>query len=200
MAKAKQTSKIFGAATGALMAAVTALSPTASFAQEATPAAQPFDENLWTQEAWDLHQASKSAHTYVRTTNNAVGIVFHIGGDLRDRAQAAAEKYNIPAEHAMQVMLNRLEEDYAEKYGKLGIEIEMFPNDNPGSQASGVSYVIPVLDSNNEIKTVTYEDPNKNAVLNLGEANDEIKRVAQAVSYAQRHASVNTATPDEPAL
>ncbi len=196
MAKAKQTSAIFGAVTGAVLTVATVLSPTASFAQETTPVAQPLDESLWTQETWELRQANNAAHAHVETTENAVGIVFHAGDDLRERAQAAADKHGVPVEHALQVMLSRLAEDYAQKFAQHGLDAEMFARTNLNAQASGLTYIVRTINSENEITSMVYEDRTGNAVLNLGEANAEIPRVAEAVSYLNQRASLKV---DEPA-
>ncbi|WP_044025217.1 hypothetical protein [Roseobacter litoralis] len=195
MAKARQTSAIFGAVTGAVLSAAAVLSPTASFAQEATPVAQPFDESLWTQETWELKKAREAAGLHVKSAENTVAILFHVGDDLRARAQAAAEKHNVSAEHALQVMLNHIAEDYTQKFDSHGLEARMFSSTNLDSRASGLTYILRIRGSDNEIGSISYEDESGNPLLNLAEANTEIERVARAVAYLNQQASLDTGEP-----
>lgn len=198
MAKARQTSAIFGAATGAVLSAAAVLTPSTAFAEEATPVAQTLEETVRAEEGREYREAveaRKAASLHVKSGENTVAILFHIGDDLRTRAQAAAEKHNVPAEHAMQVMLNHIAEDYAQKFDRYGLDAKMFSSTNLDARASGLTYILRTRGGDNEIGSISYEDESGNPLLNLAEANTEIERVVRAVAYLNQQASLDTGGP-----
>jgi len=94
MANAK-TSRLFGAAAGALAGAAVALTPVMCAAQDATPAAMPLEtvdtilcetdrtyyaHNNWTPETADLDCADEAATEYAESTPG-VGVLIHVGTD-----------------------------------------------------------------------------------------------------------------------
>ncbi len=196
MAQAKKTGRLFGAVTGAALAASAMFTPFTAAAQDTTPAnlkSPTVTEQMRNAELEELGRAGSAVANYARQTENGVGILLHVGDDLRARAQAAADKHGVTPEHALNVMVTRLAEHYAAKFGTHGVETSLFPTTNYDARATGLSY---------HIREVVYEDENGNPLLNLKEASTEIPRVVEALEYLRRTARLdaNIPTPNTPEI
>lgn len=187
MAQAKRTSRLFGAAAGVLAGAAVALTPVVGNAQDAQPASSQVPDG-WTAELWELNQAAEAVTAYARENSNGVGILLHVGDDLRARAQAAAEKHSVPVDHALQVMINRVEQSYADQFAAHGVEVRLFPRANLDARGTGLSY---------HIGQLVYEDASGDPLLSLGKAREEIPRVVEALGYLNAQANLDV---DQPAL
>lgn len=187
MAQAKRTSRLFGAAAGVLAGAAVALTPVVGNAQDAQPASSQVPDG-WTAELWELNQAAADVTAYARENSNGVGILLHVGDDLRARAQAAAEKHNVPADHALQVMIDRVEESYADQFAEHGVAARLFPSTNLDAPGTILSY---------HIGEIVYEDASGDPLLSLGKARREISRVVEALGYLNAQANLDV---DQPAL
>lgn len=124
MARAKQTSKLIGAATGAALAVTAAFSPAA--AQEATPIAQPQD-TVWTEELRAFDAAASAARDYAEN-NYGVGILVHVGEDFPNEHFATAQEF-------ADLMVKLFE-------ARHGTPAQAFLRPNPGTQNTGLTYHI----------------------------------------------------------
>jgi len=183
MAQAKQTSRLFGAVAGAAMTAAAVFTAAAASAQEAQPASQM--EMTHQAELDQLGQMSDAATAYAKTHENGVGILLHVGDDLRARAQAAADKHGVTPDHALNVLIARLEEYYAEKFAEYGVEIDVFPSANfvEGKQTATILTY--------HIGEIIYQDANNDPLLGLQTATNEIPRVVEALRYVKRTAQLD---------
>ncbi len=173
MAQAKQTSRLFAAATGALLSVAAALNPSASFAQEATPVAQPSD-TVWTDELRALDEADLAATEYAKN-NNGVGILLHVGEDFPN-------EYFNSAEEAAQAFVAIFQQQH-------GTSAQYFMSPNPGSEWTGVTYhigdQIHGTNAGTEVKTVL-------------EAYEAMPDVVKQLQLIKEIASDQTNKPIEP--
>ncbi len=126
MAQAKQASRIFGAVTGAVLAASAVLTPFSAAAQEVTPAAQPQD-TAWSDELRAFDQAATGARDYAEQ-NFGVGILIHVGEDFPNEHFATPEDF-------ANVMVGLFE-------GKYETPARAFLRPNPGTANTGLTFHI----------------------------------------------------------
>ncbi len=183
MAQAKQTSRLFGAVAGAAMTAAAVFSPAAASAQEVQPVSQM--EMTQEQELAQFDAMEIAATAYARQHDNGVGILLHVGDDLRARAQAAAEEHGVTPDHALNVLIARLEEYYAEKFAEHGVEAQVFPSANFAEDRQMATILTYHIDD------IIYQDANNDPLLDLQTATNEIPRVVEALRYVKRTAQLN---------
>lgn len=125
MAKARQTSAIFGAATGAFLTAATVFSPSASLADGTTSAAQPLTPS-WTEETRELHAASMSTRDYAEN-NNGVGILIHVA-----ESSFPNDHFQTPDQFG-QAVVGAFKAHY-------GTDSKYFLRNNLDARATGITY------------------------------------------------------------
>lgn len=125
MAQAKQASRLFGAVTGAALAASAAFLPFAAAAQEVTPVTQT--KTIWTDELRALREAASGARDYAEN-NYGVGVLIHVGEDFPNEHFRTAEDF-------AKVMVGLFE-------GKYKTPAKAFLRPNPGTSNTGLTFHI----------------------------------------------------------
>ena len=173
---------------GFLSGAAAAAGMTAAFgsqasAQDTEVAAHP-DPFAMTreEELAELGAADDAATEFAMENPQGVGILLHVGDDLRERAIALAEQHNAPPQAAMEYAIGVVTEHYQSLFAAHGVEAELFPRTNHGASASGITY---------HIGNLVYEDADGNPLLDLGRANEEVPRVVEALAYLNTQASLD---------
>lgn len=183
MATAKQNG-LAGKLLGAGLALSAAFTPAVATAQEVIPASTTTTITMTHEaELAELDRQGRAVSTYAHEHENGVGILLHVGDDLRARADAAAKEHNVTPEHALEVMVARIAHIYGEQFAKLGVEAQLFPTANLDARATILSY---------HISDIVYEDANGNALLGLRTAEREIPRVVEALQYLKKTAQLET--------
>lgn len=132
-----------GRVLGAGLAGLTALTPLAATAQDATPVVATPDCGTMNEELCELHIAGQDAHEFASTNPNGVGIVFHIGEDLQAVAAQNAETYGVtPRDIIDQGIIPHYQDQLQSMFDAHGLTVQVYGSVNQGAAGSGFNFYI----------------------------------------------------------
>ena len=113
--------------------------------------------------------------------NYGIGILLHVGDDLRARAEAAAKQHGVEPQVALDFMLSKLDEHYTGLFKAHGVDAKMFPTTNLDAEATLISY---------HVDKLLYETQTGEADLGLVTAERAVPDVIEFLKTAKQFASL----------